>query len=361
MYLVAVYTVNLIHVILVLILIFQIIAPGKLNGCYKMIVLIFQLLYLIEFIIDLLKIKYNETFNEYKTLLQFFFVYSGDIEKNDVEIFIYGVILCFYFQFRTSNIHSIKNILNNRKIVVGEFIQLKLRKYPIIQKYIFILGNTGLHFYLWSLIFLFIFFNSYFEINFIFGIKLIIFLICCYQFIYLVQTMSRYKSLDCVQLLNRILLFLCCINTLLVYLYQFLCKDFLNLKKMIEKNNSFFVKNLPNFGFTIYKEENYYYNFLPHFMTTFIAVLYIWQSEETLDLMLKANLKRKNTNSLHEKEKMKKKALEKRRMFEIKQEKNEFIQDKLYADKYDENSVDLDSKSRDLIKARIFLFFTDCY
>lgn len=115
--------------------------------------------------------------------------------------------------------------------------------------------------------------------------------------------MSRYKSLDCVQLLNRILLFLCCINTLLVYLYQFLCKDFLNLKKMIEKNNSFFVKNLPNFGFTIYKEENYYYNFLPHFMTTFIAVLYIWQSEETLDLMLKANLKRKNTNSLHEKEK----------------------------------------------------------
>ena len=361
MYLVSVYTVNLIHVILVLILIFQIIAPGKLNGCYKMIVLIFQLLYLIEFIIDLLKIKYNETFNNYKKLLDFLFVYSGDIEKNDVEIFIYSVILCFYFQYRTSNINSIKNILNNRRIVVAQFIQIKLKNYVVIQKYVFILGNTGLHFYLWSLIFLFIFFNSYFEINFIFGIKLIIFLICCYQFIYLVQTMSRYKSLDCVQLFNRILLFICCINTLLVYLYQFLCKDLLELKGKIKGSNSFFIKNLPNFGFTIYDEENYYYNFLPHFMTTFIVVLYIWQSEETLDIMLKANLKRKNTNSLHEKEKMKKKALDKQRMYEIKQEKNEFIQDKLYADKYDENSVDLDSKSMDLLKARIFIFFTDCY
>ena len=56
MYLVSVYTVNLIHVSLVLILIFHIIAPGKLNGCYKMIILIFQLLYFIEFIIDLLKV-----------------------------------------------------------------------------------------------------------------------------------------------------------------------------------------------------------------------------------------------------------------------------------------------------------------
>ena len=270
-------------------------------------------------------------------------------------------ILCFYFQYRTSNINSIKNILNNRRIVVAQFIQIKLKNYVVIQKYVFILGNTGLHFYLWSLIFLFIFFNSYFEINFIFGIKLIIFLICCYQFIYLVQTMSRYKSLDCVQLFNRILLFICCINTLLVYLYQFLCKDLLELKGKIKGSNSFFIKNLPNFGFTIYDEENYYYNFLPHFMTTFIVVLYIWQSEETLDIMLKANLKRKNTNSLHEKEKMKKKALDKQRMYEIKQEKNEFIQDKLYADKYDENSVDLDSKSMDLLKARIFIFFTDCY
>ena len=362
MYLVSVITVNLIHVILVLILIFQIIAPGKLNGCYRMIILIFQALYLIEFIIDLLKIKFIETFNAYKDLLQFFFVYSEDIESNDIEILIYAVILCFYFQYRTSNINSIKNILNNRRILVGEFIQIKLKDYPIIKKYIFILGNTGLHFYLWSLIFLFIFFNSYFEINFIFGIKLIIFLICCYKFIYLIQTMSRYKKLDCIQLFNRILLFLCCINTLLVYLYQFLCKDFLRLNKIIKNNKTnFFIKNLPNFGFTIYEEKNYYYNFLPHFMTTFIAVLYIWQSEETLDLMLKANLKRKNTNSLHEKEKMKKRALERKRMNEIKQEKNEFIQDKLYADKYDENSVELESKSRDLLKARIFLFFTDCY
>ena len=363
MYLVSVYTVNLIHVILVFILIFQIIAPGKLNGSYKIITLIFQLLYLIEFIIDFLKIQYFETFNDYKKLLKFFFVYnSEDIKSNDIEIFIYGVILCFYFQYRTCNIDSIKNILNNKNISIGELLKIKLRNYPKLQKFIFLVGNIGLHIYLWSLIFAFIFFNSYFEVNFIFGIKLIVFLICCYHFIYLVQVNTRSNSFNLIHIFNRILLFLCCLNTLLVYLYQFLCKDFLSINDYIRQNEtSFFIKNLPNFGFTIYEEKNYYYNFLPHFMTTFIAVLYIWQSEETLDLIMKFNLKRRNTNSLEIEEKKKKKLLEKKRMEKIREEKNEFIQDKLYADKYDENSRDLNSKSKEILKAYIFLFFTECY
>ena len=60
-------------------------------------------------------------------------------------------------------------------------------------------------------------------------------------------------------------------------------------------------------------------------------------------------------------EKIKKKLAEKQRMEKIKEERNEFIQDKLYADKYDENSNELNSKSRSLLKSYIFLFFTDCY
>ena len=361
MYLVSVYTVNFIHVILVFILIFQIITPGVLNGCYKIITLIFQLLYLFEYLIDLFKIEFNDFFNEHKSLLQFFFVYNEDKKSNDIEFFIYGVILCFYFQYRTCNINSIKKILKNKNISIEEYIKLKLKKYPKLQNIIFLLGNIALHLYLWALIFAFIFFNSYFEVNLFFGIKLIIFLICCYKFINSIQS-SEILEFNFLILLNRILLFLCCFNTLLVYLYQFICKDFLKIKDKIKSNETnFFIQNLPNFGFTIYEEDNLYYNFIPHFMTIFISVLYLWQSESTLHLMAKNLNKKRSTMGKKIQDIVKKKNDEKKRMEKIKEEKNEFVQDKLYSDKYDENKNDLKEKSKNLLKANIFIFFSECY
>ena len=156
MYFVSIYTVNLMHVILVSILIFQIISPGKLNYCYKVNALIFQLLYLIEFIIDLLKIKFSDFFDKHKTLLQFLIVYCEN--SNDIEIFIYGVIYCFYFQYRTCNIESIKSLLNNRKITMTEYIKIKLKNHPKVKEYLFIIANIFMHIYLWFLFIAFIFF-----------------------------------------------------------------------------------------------------------------------------------------------------------------------------------------------------------
>ena len=362
MYLVSVYTVNLIHVILVFILVLQIITPGLLNGCYKTITLIFQLLYLFEFLIDLFKIKYKELFKDKIELLQFFFVYKDDFKSNDIEFFIYGVILCFYFQYRTCNIDSIKNILKNKKISIREFIKIKLKNFPNLQIYIFLLGNIGLHVYLWSLVFAFIFCNTAFEINLFFGIKLIIFLTSFYQFIRLIQDISKDSHLSSIIITNRILLIVCCLNTLFVYLYQFLCKDLLSFKdKILGNKTSFILQNLPNFGFTIYEEENLYYNFFPHFMTTFICVLYLWQTEDTLQVMIKFLNQRRNTMGKILENKRKKKLFEKKRIEKIKEERNEFIQDKLYSDKYDENSNELKSKSKSLLKAYIIIFFTECY
>ena len=363
MYFVSIYTVNLMHVILVSILIFQIISPGKLNYCYKVNALIFQLLYLIEFIIDLLKIKFSDFFDKHKTLLQFLIVYSEN--SNDIEIFIYGVIYCFYFQYRTCNIESIKSLLNNRKITMTEYIKIKLENHPKVKEYLFIIANIFMHIYLWFLFIAFIFFNSYFEINFLFGIKLFVFLICSYQFIFSIQSLlNDYSSLKCLQISHRIFLFLCCLNTLAVYLYQFLCKDFLSIKESINKKrkeNNFFIKNLPNFGFSIYQEQNLYYNFLPHFITTFIAVLYIWRTEETLNVMIKNSFQKKTTFSQISKLKLKKKQAEKERMQKIKEEENEFIQDKLYSDKYAENFNEIKTKSKMLLKINIILFITQCY
>ena len=350
MYFVSVHAVNVIHILIVLILIFQIISPKKINFCYKITIIIFQLLYIIEFVINLFKSKYYYEFIEYKYVLGFFIVYNVDINSNDIEIFIYGVIYCFYFQYRAGNIESNKILLNNKNISLVELIKTKLKNHQTIQSIIFAIGSILSHAYLWLLICLFIFFNSYFEINFIFGIKLLIFLICCLQFIFLFQSISiNYSDIKCFKILNRFFLIFCCLNTLLVYLYQFLCKDLLPIKESINqkrKENNFFMLNLPNFGFTLYKEDKLYYNFIPHFLTTFICVLFISQTENILNNAIHNQSKRRFTMSHIYKEKLKKKKLEQDRMNRIKNELNEFIQDKMYADKYTENFNEIKAKKK---------------
>ena len=366
MYFVSVHTVNVIHILLILIFIFQIISPGKMNYCYKINILLFQLFYMIEFVLGLFKSKYNEELKNYKEYLEFFLVYDEDINSNDIEIFIYGVIYCFYFQYRTCNIESNKLLLGNKKISFKELIKLKIIDYPKIQAILFSIGNILSHVYLWVLIYLFIFFNCHYEINFIFGIKLFIFLLCCLQFIFLFQANScNYSEIKCFKILNRILLSFCCLNTLAVYLYQFLCKDLLPIKEQIKEKRieekNFFLMNLPNFGFTLYSNDNLYYNFIPHFLTTFVSVLFISHSERILDDLIHSQSQRRFTLSHFAKEKLKKKKYEQERMKQIREELNEFIQDKMYADKYTENFNEIKSKGKELLKIRIIIVFTQCY
>ena len=365
MYFASVNVVNVKHLILVLIFILQIIFPRKLNYVYKVNIILFQLFYIIEFVIDLFKKKYNEQFKEYKNLLQFFIIYNEDINTNDIEILIYAVIYCFYFQYRTCNIESNIILLNNKKISFSGLIKSKFKKNEKIQSILLIIHSIFSHIYLWFLIGLFIFLNSYFEINFLFGCKLIIFLLCCIQFIFLFQSISHLNSdISCFKIFNRIFLFYCCINTLLVYIYQFLCKDLLPIKDSIQKKreeNNFFMLNLPNFGFTLYKNENLYYNFLPHFLTTFVSVLFMNQSEFILNNMIYSASQRRFTMSHLVKEKLKKKKLEQDRMNRIRNELNEFIQDKMYADKYTENFNEIKSKSNKLLRIKIVIIFTQFY
>ena len=68
-------------------------------------------------------------------------------------------------------------------------------------------------------------------------------------------------------------------------------------------------------------------------MSTFIAVLFVSQSEKILDDIISNQSKRRFTMSHLAKEKLKKRKEEQDRMNRIKNELNEFIQDKMYADK----------------------------
>lgn len=117
MYLVSVNKINIIHLVLVIIFIMQIIIPKKMHYFYKIIISIFQLLFLAEFILDLLKVYIDDKLStEQKDILKLFIVYSDKKDSNEIEIFIYGVVYCFCFQYRAYRNQYISSLLENKNI-----------------------------------------------------------------------------------------------------------------------------------------------------------------------------------------------------------------------------------------------------
>ena len=385
MYFVSVYRVNLVHFILVLIFIMQIIIPKKMHYFYKINISIFQLLYFCEFAIDLLKIYFYDSLSSHKELLELFIIYNDDRSSNDIEIFIYAVVYCLFFQYRAYSNRYIANILTNKKISFRNYLQnflakrkkkektmtIKIESQHILVRIAVSTNDLNEHLYVWGLVIGFLFFSCYFEMNVIFLIKLILFFISLYYYIVSVQTPSTTKkgnereniNITLYRVINKIIILYCNINTLLVFLYQFLLKDFFGFQKIIKdkKQDNSFLLNLPTIGLTLYKEENLYYNFLPYFMTCFIFTLYKRKTKKILRSINNYLIIRKQTTKRQIKLLKEKKKKEEEKMRKIKEEQNEFIQDKLYADKYNENEKEIYIKSHQLIKANIILIFTKCY
>ena len=389
MYLVSVHRVNLVHFILVFIFIMQIIIPKKMHYFYKINISIFQLLYFVEFVIDLLKIYFYETFNNHKDLLELFIIYSEDKTSNDIEIFIYGVVYCFCFQYRAYNNKYISNLLENKKVSFRNYlknlfsnknknnkenkiiIKKEKEKEHILYSFTCFLNDLMEHLYVWALVLGFLFFCCYFEMNVLFFIKLILFFLSLYYYIVSVQSPGTSKAFNkngninitLYRVINKIIILYCNINTLLIFLYQLLSKDFFKfqekLKDKLQKNS--LLKNLPIIGFTLYKEENLYYNFLPYFMCCFIFTLYKRKTKKILRAINSFIVIRKQTNSRQVILLKEKRRKEEEKMRKIKEEQNEFIQDKLYADKYNENENEISTKSHQLLQANIILIFTKCY
>ena len=390
MYLVSVYIVNFVHLVLVFVFIMQILFPKKMHYFYKIIIAIFQLLYFVEFAIDLLKIYYLDKFEKHKNILKLFIIYSDDKDSNDVEINIFFVVYCFYFQYRAYRNTYIASLLTNKNISFRNYLrnvfskknkdkekkEIKIKGNDddgknIIYNIVCVLNDVIEHIYVWILVIAFIFFSCYFEMNLLFFVKLVFFLISLYYYIISVQTPSKSNNGDdgigninvsLYRIINKLIIIYCGVNTFVAFLYQLLSNDYFKFQDFV-KNQQYqnkFWFNLPNIGLTLYK-DNLYYNFLPYFMTCFIFVLYKRKTKKILKKINYFLIIRRQTNSkilILLKEKHKK---EQEKMQKIKEEQNEFIQDKLYADKYNENEKEISTKSQQILKANIILIITKIY
>ena len=298
MYFVSMRSINLIHLVLVVIFLIQILLPNQIKKMFKVIICILQILFLIELIIYLLKAYFYDTFN--KGFMNFISKYSDKVTDKDMELSIYIVLYCFYFQYQFDNFPYLKAIMNNKKINLEKYVDQKFKKLPKTKYFLNTLGIIISNFYIWILIGLFFVVSCYFEINLIFAIKLGYFLLLCFLVLLKIQNPEKGNKFSPV--IHYIFLIFCSLNSLLVYIYQFKDDEFLSSNIDFTSDN-FFSKNLPNIGFSIYLKNNLYLNFLPHFGITFISVLFISEIQRQLKKLVKKKFISHKTMNLLDKKK----------------------------------------------------------
>ena len=279
MYFLAVDSINIFHFILVIIFMIQLLFPTFLIK-YSFIMIIFsQIIFLIEYIIHLFKSS-NYSKNAIENI-QLFIPFESDSKERAIEYSIYIAVYCYYIQYQLFNYDFYQQLVKDKYICLSVYIEIKFSEYNLIKTILFFIGKIILELYIWSLISLFIFFDSYFEISFLFAIKLLIFFLIVYKFLRLIQS----EKPNIINLfLNWIFLIFCSLNTLSVYAFQLFCLKKFSINDKIEYSTNFFVKNLPALGFYRYvnKTKDFHLKFLPHFMSNLISVLFVVEMKRLL-------------------------------------------------------------------------------
>ena len=296
MYFVANQFVNFSHVLLVILFNFQLLAPKKFEKTCLFILILVELVFISEYILDLLKVFFDFR----KELIRLFLAYSHNIEKTSIEILLFLAIYCLYIQYQFINSKAYQNLSKqeekeNEKLnyhIVNNNQEENQKSDSIFKKIFYILRDIILELYIWIIIVLCFILLCAFEINLLFLVKLLIYLFILYDFLTSIQ---EKKNLN--KLANWIFLLYCAINTLIVYFYQFsqleICKDFFeNIYKTLLPN--FIYKNFISIGL-VYYTDNLPLKFLPHFGLNFLSILFLRETNRiAISNEQNNNLKKKN-------------------------------------------------------------------
>ena len=273
LYFLSVNSINVMHFIFVFLFMLQLLCSNFMINHSCALLVITQISFSIEYLIDLFKNIIPKLSEE---TIKFYIPFSIDDKNSSVEFFIYGLVYCYYVQYQLLNYSVYRKITLDKNISLTNYIELKLINFNILKQILFSIGNIILEIYVWSLIVLFVIFDSYFEISAIFCLKLLLFFIIVFQFVHSVQT-SKAKHIS--MCLIWLFIAICSLNTVAVYIYQLIC---VKIGKDINKSKNPYIKNFPAYGLYQYNEKNLYLNFLPHFICNFIAILYLNEMKRIL-------------------------------------------------------------------------------
>jgi hypothetical protein len=307
-YLICVSSINLVHLLLVVLFIVNVLSSiitAKVNKrnmengnnkeskiqyfVTKVTLSIIQLSFLFEFLVDLYKCffvysKSDDEKKEIRIIMQFILNYKENMNESSCETLLFIIVYFYYFEYQ---IYLIKNkktkfkdlecLLNNPNITFYLYFKNNLKFAFFIYDYFIKILN---HIFIWIYTFLFIFFLCYFELNILFSIQLLLFLISIYLLLQKIQTnikdnnipvnknKSNYKDIA----ITYVFLIFSVFNTFVVYLYQFIRLDFFYNKIKITPTQN---KKLSYFGLKKYSDKLLYINLLPFFVINFISILFL--------------------------------------------------------------------------------------
>ena len=278
MYFVANQFVNFTHLILVFLFIFQLLSPKKFEKLCFYIMILIEIIFGIEYIIDLIKVFFKTE----KKIIELFVAY------NDIEIFLFLAIYCLYIQYQFIN-SEVYQKLSREKQEKDKYLKFDKKQQSLLKKIFHVIKDIILELYIWIIIILCFILLCAFEINILFLIKLIIYLFVLYDFLVSIQ---EKKNLN--RFANLIFLIYCAINTLIVYFYQFsqidTCKNlFDNFYQKIFPQ--FIYENFTQIGLIKYT-KNLPIKFLPHFGLNFLSILFLRETKRIINFNEKNKLKR---------------------------------------------------------------------
>ena len=280
LYILTVNSINIIHGALTLVFMIQLLFPIFMIKNSIIMLILSQIIFLFEYIVDLF--KNTKIFKDNIDIIELIIPFEPEPKTSSIEFLIYIITYCYYTQYQLYNYDFYQKIAYDDNLCLSIFIEIKLSDYPIIRKILFGIGKIIMELYIWTLIAIFIVIDSYFEISFLFAIKLFIFFIIVYKFLRVIQSN---KPSHISQILNWFFLIFCSLNTIAVYVFQVLFLKSFSFSSMIKSSDNFFINNFPAIGFYRYKNksDNLHYRFLPHFISNFISVLFIGEMKRILN------------------------------------------------------------------------------
>ena len=339
MYFISMIRINIIHFIFILIFMLQILQPQIVKRFHLVVIIIIQILFLFEYIVDITKNHFSATFEEKINVFGFLLTLSDDeptINLN-IEIYCYLAIYAFYIQNRLFNSNIYQELEKNEKISFEKYINLKFKNHGTIKKILFIIFNIINEIYVWSMFSAFFCVCCLFEINLLFSIKLAMFFIVVYNYLQKSQIIN--KDIKISLKINFFLIAYCCFNSFIVYGYQLLCLDLIGFYSHVKKSKNRIVQNLPSIGLINYKNDNdLLYNLLPHFLSNFLSILMYNQIKVIYDIIEN----KRNRNIINDEEKCSMKLL-KDIIIEKKDDNNKIDDEESNDDKILENNNDINT------------------
>ena len=333
MYFVANNEVNIFHLVIIIIFMIQLLRPFVIKDICFYILILLQLLFLVEYIMDLIKVYCADYFEDNLTKIKFIFKFNMDTKNpktlydTSIEILIYLVTYLFYLHYQLYNYDYYMKLAKSEKITIANYINTNIKS-KVAKDRLFTLGMIIKEIYIWAVIIIYVIFSCFFEVNLIYFIGLIFLFTSVYKLCLFIQRETwneAGRNMTINLLYPRIVLFVSGIHTMIVYFYQVICMDLTGLKDSISESDNSFVKNLPRLGLAIYPNSELYYCLLPHFMLCFLALLFLRRIKDFLR---------------EEKEKDEKREKDKKE----KEEKNKKFQEKKDNDKQKDKDKDKDKK-----------------